>query len=77
MDSEHRRCSITHRGSEGHANEPWRAVDEGRQKELKEGPFSKLPFGGEDLVRTADTIIEVCNPMLSAAPSLTDTLRTN
>ena len=34
-------------------------MDEEKQKTFKEGPFSKLPFGGGELVRTADKIIKV------------------
>ena len=34
-------------------------MDEARQQELKDGPFSKLPFGGGDLVRNANKIIKV------------------
>ncbi len=52
--------SITQREAE--EKETWRDMDEARQKEFKEGPFSKLPFGGGELVRTADKIIKVCRP---------------
>ena len=34
-------------------------MDEAKQKTFKEGLFSKLPFGGGELVRTADKIIKV------------------
>ena len=37
-------------------------MDEEKQKTFKEGPFSKLPFGGGELVRTADKIIKVYQP---------------
>ncbi|RDX45664.1 FAD/NAD(P)-binding domain-containing protein [Lentinus brumalis] len=48
--------AITQREAE--EKETWRDMDEARQKEFKEGPFSKLPFGGGELVRTADKIIK-------------------
>ena len=34
-------------------------MDEDRQNEFKAGPYSKLPFGVGELVRTADKIIKV------------------
>ena len=34
-------------------------MDEERQKEFREGPFSHLPFGGGEIVRTAARIIKV------------------
>ncbi|KAM5543302.1 hypothetical protein V8D89_003176 [Ganoderma adspersum] len=48
--------AITQR--EGEAKETWRAMDEERQKEFREGPFSRLPFGGGELVRTAARVIK-------------------
>ncbi|RDX45672.1 FAD/NAD(P)-binding domain-containing protein [Lentinus brumalis] len=48
--------AITQREAE--AKETWRGMDEARQKEFKEGPFSKLPFGGGELIRTAERIIK-------------------
>ncbi|KAI0692348.1 FAD/NAD(P)-binding domain-containing protein [Cerioporus squamosus] len=48
--------AITQREAE--EKETWRDMDEARQKAFKEGPFSKLPFGGGELVRTADKIIK-------------------
>ncbi|KAI0688726.1 FAD/NAD(P)-binding domain-containing protein [Cerioporus squamosus] len=48
--------AITQREAE--AKETWRGMDEARQKEFKEGPFSKLPFGGGELVRTAESIVK-------------------
>lgn len=49
--------SITQREAE--AKETWREMDEIRQQAFREGPFSKLPFGGGDLVRTAERVIKV------------------
>lgn len=49
--------SITQREAE--ERETWRDMDEARQREFKNGPFSRLPCGGGDLVRTADKIIKV------------------
>ena len=34
-------------------------MDDEGQKEFREGPFSHLPFGGGELVRTAARIIKV------------------
>ena len=34
-------------------------MDEERQKEFREGPFSHLPFGGGELVQTAAHIVKV------------------
>ena len=34
-------------------------MDEQRQKEFREGPFSQLPYVGGELVRTAVRIIKV------------------
>ncbi|KAL1945670.1 hypothetical protein VTO73DRAFT_1672 [Trametes versicolor] len=48
--------AITQREAE--ARETWRDMDEARQHEFKQGPFSRLPFGGGELVRTADKIIK-------------------
>ncbi|TFK88619.1 FAD/NAD(P)-binding domain-containing protein [Polyporus arcularius HHB13444] len=48
--------AITKREPE--AKETWRGMDEARQEEFKEGPFSKLPFGGGELIRTAERIIK-------------------
>ncbi|RPD54084.1 FAD/NAD(P)-binding domain-containing protein [Lentinus tigrinus ALCF2SS1-6] len=48
--------AITQREAE--EKETWRDMDEAKEKEFKEGPFSKLPFGGGELVRTADRIIK-------------------
>ncbi|PIL33910.1 hypothetical protein GSI_03616 [Ganoderma sinense ZZ0214-1] len=48
--------AITRR--EGEAKETWRAMDEERQKEFREGPYSRLPFWGGELVRTAARIIK-------------------
>ncbi|KAM5543852.1 hypothetical protein V8D89_002469 [Ganoderma adspersum] len=47
---------ITQREPE--AKETWRAMDEERQKEFREGLCSNLPFGGGELVRTAGRIIK-------------------
>ena len=48
---------ITQREPE--AKETWRAMDEQRRKEFREGPFSNLPYVGGELVRTAVRIIKV------------------
>ncbi|KAI0692372.1 FAD/NAD(P)-binding domain-containing protein [Cerioporus squamosus] len=50
--------AITQREPEANETEMWSYIDEGRQKDIKEGPYSKLPFGGGDLVRTADNIVK-------------------
>ena len=34
-------------------------MDEDWQRAFKEGPFARLPFGGGELVRTADKIVKV------------------
>ncbi len=44
---------------EAEERETWRDMDDARQNEFKNGPFSRLPCGGGDLVRTADKIIKV------------------
>ncbi|KAI1791333.1 FAD/NAD(P)-binding domain-containing protein [Ganoderma leucocontextum] len=48
--------AITQREAE--AKETWRAMDEERQEEFREGPCSHLPFGGGELVRTAARILK-------------------
>ena len=48
---------ITRREAE--ERETWRDMDDVHQREFRNGPFSQLPCGGGDLVRTADKIIKV------------------
>ncbi|KAI0768794.1 FAD/NAD-P-binding domain-containing protein [Trametes elegans] len=48
--------AITQREAE--ERETWRNMDEDGQRTFKEGPFARLPFGGGELVRTADKIVK-------------------
>lgn len=49
--------SISQREPE--ASETWRALDEQKQDEVRNGPFSHWDFGAGELVKTAEKIIKV------------------
>ncbi|TFY56253.1 hypothetical protein EVJ58_g7751 [Rhodofomes roseus] len=48
--------AITRREEE--AKESWRSIVEEKQNRFKEGPWSQWPFGAEELVKSAHTIIK-------------------
>lgn len=58
-------CGGTHTGRsitrrEAEARETWKSMDEEKQAEFREGPWSDWPFGVRELIRTSGPIVQVC-----------------
>jgi len=53
-------CSVTQREDE--AKETWRAMDEQKNEEFKNGPLSNWGFEGEGLVKGTKKLIKVRKP---------------